>query len=105
MAMPLLDRWRIRRDRSPGGRQWLFALAGCAAIVMGWFSDSPVADPAAQGIASTLTVVSANIQADNNDLGALHRWVQYLKADIVVIQEVSTPPAEKLEIWLYYPHR
>ena len=86
-------------------RQWMFALVGCSAIAFGWFSASPAADSATLGIDPILTVVSANIHVDNNDLEALHRWVKHLHADIVVIQEVSPPAAEKLESWHDYPHR
>lgn len=83
-----------------------WALPALFMLAAGWWLSSPESYAAASSRADmVLTVVTANINADNHDSSALRQWVESLDADIVVIQEVTPATKAALEQWDAYPHR
>lgn len=75
-----------------------------------WWTASPSLAPAdghegAGQAAPPLTVISANVHLGNADAGRLLAWARALRADIVVVLEVSPAMARALAAAVDYPHQ
>ncbi|MBR0565613.1 endonuclease/exonuclease/phosphatase family protein [Azoarcus sp. L1K30] len=85
-------------------RAFVWAVSGGVVLVLGPCLAMPGAPAGATG-AQVLTVVSANLHADNDDPAELRRWTQGLDADVIVLQEVNPRMAAALAGWADYPYR
>jgi endonuclease/exonuclease/phosphatase (EEP) superfamily protein YafD len=86
-------------------RAYAWALPGALLLGAGWWVASPGALALAASPARTLTVVSANLNAGNDDPSALQRWARGLDADLLLLQEVNPRSAARLAGWGDYPHQ
>ncbi|NMG00307.1 endonuclease/exonuclease/phosphatase family protein [Aromatoleum toluolicum] len=86
-------------------RAYGWALPCMAVLAGGWISASPEPHAIASPVSQPLTVVTANLHAENRDVSALRRWVESLDADIVIVQEVTPSTMKQLEQWEHFPHR
>ncbi|MBL8380028.1 MAG: endonuclease/exonuclease/phosphatase family protein [Burkholderiales bacterium] len=101
--------------------QWLYAAVLAAAIALGtahsprwlllmpalalpWLSAAPILQSAADG-APTFTVMSANVEFDNQDATALIDWSNREKPDLIVVLEVNERYASRLARLEAYPHQ
>ncbi|NMF96149.1 endonuclease/exonuclease/phosphatase family protein [Aromatoleum toluolicum] len=84
-----------------------FHLAAPAAALLtaGFFWTGSTAYSAGASQSNTLTVVTANLNADNQDTTALRTWADELSADIVVLEEVTPGVVSQLERWKAYPYQ
>lgn len=84
---------------------YIWALPGALALTIGWFIASPERATAEGTTGASLTVVTANLNAENPDPSALLRWAKDIGADIIVLQEVSPRTALELKKWGDHSHR
>ena len=101
--------------------QWLFVAAtaisaGLATLVdrrwalllpmlpLPWLTASALLPPA-RAAAPALTIVSANVHMDNQDVAPLARWLAQEKPDLVVVLEVAPIYAQGLMALGAYPYR
>lgn len=107
--------------------QWLYLLMGGISLVWlltqrtyGWLlvaiaslliSGSSVMPSARQidvpsvGDNKHLTIVTVNLNAATDDPGPLHAWLETIKADVVVVQELSHGAGTAIVRWHDYPHQ
>jgi len=85
-------------------RAFAWGVPGGAVLVLGGCLAMPGA-PVGANPAQVLTVVSANLNADNDDPTALRRWAQGLGADVIVLQELNPRMAAALGAWADFPYR
>lgn len=83
--------------------RWVLAAVSCISI--SGFIPMPSATAESHHANQILTIVTANINADNEDLSTLPRWLAQIDADVVVLQELNPRAAAKLEHWHDYPYR
>ncbi len=82
-------------------RRWALLLP---LLGLPWLNASALL-PAASGALPAFTIASANVHMDNQDVGALARWLGQEKPDVVVVLEVTSIYAQGLQLLDAYPHR
>lgn len=81
------------------------AVIGCAGVAVAALAIQPGALRQAvgqPGIAPTLNIASANLLYGSADLKALRGWLNDIKADLVVLQEVTPAAASEFSAWGEY---
>lgn len=80
-------------------RRHLFPISACLLGLSSVWWVTPDALRFAQGPHEALTVITANLHFENKDLSKLHKWVDEMDPDILILQEVSPSAAQALQSW------
>ncbi|WP_439476182.1 endonuclease/exonuclease/phosphatase family protein [Brevundimonas sp.] len=90
------------RTKVPAGLGALASLVLALAVWPQWFPKAPAPDPDA----AIIRVYSANVFYLNNDTARIRRSIEAADADVVVLIELASDPALKIDQLLEgYPHR
>ncbi|MDQ3125662.1 MAG: endonuclease/exonuclease/phosphatase family protein [Pseudomonadota bacterium] len=92
----------LLRMKAPAGLGVLTSLLLALAVWPQWFPKASAPDPDA----AIVRVYSANLFYKNNDTARIRRSIEAANADIVVLIELASDPALKIdELLAGYPHR